>query len=322
MKNYVSQSQRLLAVNRKRCLLLLLLFKMTLPVLALANGSNPTGFSNSKAGARPTWAGEQVVSFTLINADTDQAIQTITNGVTLNLATLPTKNLNIRANTNPTIVGSVVLRLSGAQSHTQTETAAPYALFEDVSGNYKAWTPAVGSYTLLGTPYSAAGGGGTAGTVLSISFKVTNSTPTTGQQVVSFTLINADTDQAIQTIANGATLNLATLPTKNLNIRANTNPSTVGSVKFVLSGAQSRTQTETTAPYALYPDASGNYSAWTPATGNYTLRATPYSAAGGGGTAGTALSINFAVSNTATTTPSIYWSTSTQNLTVDKGYCD
>jgi hypothetical protein len=50
-----------------------------------------------------------------------------------------------------------------------------------------------------------------------------------GQAVVSFTLINADTDQPIATfdpLISGVTLNLATLPTRNLNIRANTSPST------------------------------------------------------------------------------------------------
>ena len=55
------------------------------------------------------------------------------------------------------------------------------------------------------------------------------------QSVVSFTLINADTDSPIpgyDPLPNGATLNLATLPTRRLNIRANTSPSTIGSVRF------------------------------------------------------------------------------------------
>src|SRR5207302_5318635 len=84
-------------------------------------------------------------------------------------------------------------------------------------------------------------------------------TPTpAGQFVSSFTLINADTDQPIQTLNNGATLSLSALPTRNLNVRANTTPATVGSVVFVLSGTQTRNQTETTPPYALFGDTSGN----------------------------------------------------------------
>ncbi|MCB2380503.1 lamin tail domain-containing protein, partial [Hymenobacter sp. BT635] len=62
-----------------------------------------------------------------------------------------------------------------------------------------------------------------------------NAAPT-GPGVATFTLINADTEQDLLTLSAGAVLNLATLPTRNLNIRANTSPATVGSVVFALSG--------------------------------------------------------------------------------------
>src|SRR5438046_4971807 len=102
----------------------------------------------------------------------------VTNGATLNLATLPTRNLNVRTNTSPATVGSVAMVLSGAQSRTQTENTAPYALFGDTGGDYAPWTPAVGSYTLKGTPFSGSGGSGTAGTSLTINFSVINQAPT------------------------------------------------------------------------------------------------------------------------------------------------
>ncbi|SHJ59555.1 Por secretion system C-terminal sorting domain-containing protein [Hymenobacter daecheongensis DSM 21074] len=232
-----------------------------------------------------------VTSFTLIDADTDQAIQTLTTGATLNLSTLPTRNLNIRANTSPTTVGSVVFDLTGTQTRNQIETGAPYALFSDVAGNYNPWTPAVGSYSLTATPYSGAGGGGTAGTPLTVSFNVTDPTGT----VTTFTLVNADLDTDIQTMTAGMRLNLATLPTRNLNIRANTAPTTVGSVVFALRGQQVVDDLENVEPYALFSDAGGNYSPWTPAVGSYSLTATPYPAADAGGTAGDALSLSFSV---------------------------
>ncbi len=542
--------------------------------------------------------------FTLVNADTDLDIQPLVTGAVLNLATLPTRNLNIRANANPTTTGSVVFSLTGAASRSQTENVPPYALFSDSGGNYNPWTPPVGNYALVATPYSGASGTGTAGTPLTVNFGVvdgggtpgpftittatvgsgsvaqspnaasyasgsvvsltatpaagfaftgwsgdasgtanplsvtmtanraitatftatggggafsfyravnlngpaitldgnawggstaanystngsafenqavpllpatdatrasmlrqcvfgpslsvtlsavpagtyqaylyvwedsgpeiinlslngqarltsystgpagtwarlgpysvtlvatgtvqfastggwpnfsgmelwqqTGGTPgpftlTTatvgsgsvarspnaasyasgsvvsltatpaagfafsgwsgdasgtanplsvtmtanraitatftatggGQQVSSFTLVNADTDLDLQALPTGSVLNLATLPTSNLNIRANTSPVTVGSVAFGLSGAQTLDHLENVVPYALFSDSNGDYSPWTPAVGTYTLVATPYAAAGGGGPAGTALTITFSVINQA-----------------------
>jgi TolB protein len=103
----------------------------------------------------------------------------------------------------------------------------------------------------------------------------------------SFTLINADTDQPItgyDPIAEGAMIDLAEMPPYNLSIRANTTPATVGSVVFDLNGT---IQTDDTVPY--------DFSNWSPSVGSYTLTATPYSDAGGTGTAGTALAINFTI---------------------------
>jgi hypothetical protein len=133
--------------------------------------------------------------------------------------------------------------------------------------------------------------------VKSVLTQSLNTAPVTStQKVVSFTLYDAGTKKAIQTLTSGSTLNLSTLPTKNLNIRANTYPSTVGSVVFALTGAQSKSVTESAAPY----DLMGDIGAWTPAVGNYTLKATPYTASKGGGTAGTSLSVAFSVINQAT----------------------
>ena len=309
-------------------------------------------------------------SFTLVDADaaTDVDIQPLVNGAVLNLATLPTRNLNIRANANPATTGSVVFVLGGAESRTSTENVEPYALFSDVGGDYNPWTPTVGNYTLLATPYAGAGATGAPGTPLSISFTVIDqvppgpftlttavfgsgtiikspnqatypggtvvtltATPAAGfqftgwsgdatgmasplavpmtgnknitatftaastQQVTSFTLVNATTNADIQPLAAGATLNLATLPTRNLSVRANTNPATVGSVLFALSGAATQNQTESAVPYALFGDVGGTYNPWTPPVGSYSLLATPYTGAGGSGAVGAPLTVAFSV---------------------------
>ncbi|QNF35502.1 Ig-like domain-containing protein [Adhaeribacter swui] len=116
----------------------------------------------------------QVISFNLINANSDQPILNLTDGAVLNLATLPTRKLNIQAVTNPENVGSVVLQLSGRVNRKKKENAAPYALYSENKGNYLAWTPPVGNYTLIATPYSGSNGTGISGTPLSINFSVIN----------------------------------------------------------------------------------------------------------------------------------------------------
>ncbi|WP_237586708.1 T9SS type A sorting domain-containing protein [Pontibacter russatus] len=128
-----------------------------------------------------TEAQQQVSSLTLYDANTKQAIQTLTGGATLNLATLPSRKLNIRANTSPSKVGSVVFALSGAQSRNATESIAPY----DLMGDDGAWTPSVGSYSLKATPYTSSGGGGTAGTALTVAFTVVDQEPDTNNPLIS-----------------------------------------------------------------------------------------------------------------------------------------
>lgn len=127
--------------------------------------------------------GQTVQSFTLINADTDQPVQgydPIPSGITLNLATLPTKNLNLRANTNPSVIGSVRFVYGGV---TKTETVAPYAMAGDTTGNYNAWVLAVGAFSVTATGFSGANASGTAGAPLTLSLNIVNVSPTTSYSV-------------------------------------------------------------------------------------------------------------------------------------------
>jgi len=119
----------------------------------------------------PTQIAPEVSALTLINADTDQPIMTLTDGMTLTLADLPTRNLNVRAVTSPSTIGSVRFGLDGS-SNFRTETNAPYAMAGDDSGNYRPWTPAVGAHTIKATPYTSAGATGTAGATVTVGFTV------------------------------------------------------------------------------------------------------------------------------------------------------
>lgn len=98
----------------------------------------------------PTAAFPALESFTQLPID-----QSLSDGVTINLE----PNLNIRANTTPETVGSVVF---SDGTNTIVDNSAPYE-FPITSA---------GSYMLTATPYSEADGGGTAGTPLTVTFTV------------------------------------------------------------------------------------------------------------------------------------------------------
>jgi len=118
--------------------------------------------------------------------------------------------------------------------------------------------------------------------------------------VTSFTLISIDTDQPVpgfDPIPNNAVLNLITLPTTRLNIRANTT-GTTQSVRFGYD-ANANYRTENVAPYALAGDNNSDYYVWTPTLGSHTVTARPYSADNAGGSAGALVSLTFTVENTA-----------------------
>lgn len=117
--------------------------------------------------------GLAVESFTLINADTDRPIaefDPIPDGATLDLSKLPTRKINIRANTDPAKVGSVAFRLNGKEK--LKEDFGPFALAGDTDGDYNPWTPRPGTYTLTATPYASARARGKAGRSLTITFSV------------------------------------------------------------------------------------------------------------------------------------------------------
>ena len=113
----------------------------------------------------------QVTGLTLIDADADRPIGPLTDGMTLDLSTLPTRRLNVRAETAPTVVGSVRFGLD-AKANYRTEGEAPYTLAGDSGGDYRAWTPAAGTHTLTVTAYTGPKATGTASARLVVRFTV------------------------------------------------------------------------------------------------------------------------------------------------------
>lgn len=112
-------------------------------------------------------------------------------------------------------------------------------------------------------------------------------------RISSLTLVNSATDNDIRELNSSDTINLAVTP--SISIRANPCQMPVGSVKFTVNGNNYRT--ESSAPFSVAGDASGNYNNWNVSPGLYTITATPYSGSGGSGTAGTGKTITLRVIN-------------------------
>jgi serine protease AprX len=106
-------------------------------------------------------------------------------------------------------------------------------------------------------------------------------------------LVNADTDQDIQPIFDGAILNIDAIGTRNLAVRAETTGS-VESVKFEINNS-AYTRIENTTPYALASKSGSDYMAHQFANGNYKLKATAYSLDNASGTVGATAEIDFVV---------------------------
>ncbi|WP_164019060.1 vanadium-dependent haloperoxidase [Pyxidicoccus trucidator] len=111
--------------------------------------------------------------------------------------------------------------------------------------------------------------------------------PNAVSAVNEFVLYNADTNQPVPSanpLRNGQVIRLAELGLTRINIRANTYPATVGSVRFVFDGTAS---TDNASVYDLHGTAP------VPTTGTHVLTATPYSEASAAGLGGVPLTLRF-----------------------------
>ena len=237
-----------------------------------------------------------VTKLTLVSAATQANVRTLTNGAVVDLAA-DGSLLNIVAEVNGK-VGSVAFAFAGQS--TKVENIAPYVMFGDDSGVYRKWTPTPGTYTLRATPYSGSDRKGAVGVPLEVTFTVVKAgspepqpEPPSELAVAKVMLVNAATQTDARELVNGTVVNLA-VEGGRLNIRADI-AGAAGSVAFALTGHS--TKVENLAPYVMFGDDSGKYRSWTPATGVYTLRVTPYAKANRGGTVGEATEVTFTVVN-------------------------
>lgn len=95
----------------------------------------------------------RIVSFSLMSAAANTVIPryaNVTGTVRVERDKLP-RDLSVRANYAGD-VSSVLFALNGDPFH-RVENLPPFALNGDTAGNYKAWDPVTGRYTIIATPY-------------------------------------------------------------------------------------------------------------------------------------------------------------------------
>ena len=128
---------------------------------------------------------------------------------------------------------------------------------------------------------------------------VEGSGPLTG-----FTLVDTGTGTDVGPLAHGGTITLDDPANGSFGIRVETaDGETVGSVKLELTGAASKTQTESLAPYSLYGDDGTNVAGARLPVGSYTLKATAHAEAGGEGAKLQVLEVSFTVAAKTTVEP-------------------
>ncbi|HMB62316.1 MAG TPA: T9SS type A sorting domain-containing protein [Eudoraea sp.] len=210
------------------------------------------------------------VSFTLIDASNNRAIpgfDPIAEGTEINLYALP-KFLSIRANV-PVHYESVRFDYDG-EAGFRVENFEPYALFGDLKGDYNPGTFSSGSHTLSASPFSQDNAGGASGNKGILHFSIV-------KRSVSFSLVDADTDQDLFTIDNGMVIDLNSINDKNLNIRTNHDRPLDGlSVRFSinsLDGVISRIWTEHVFPYSIFGDIKGDFNGVQLPEGSYHILA-------------------------------------------------
>lgn len=261
----------------------------------------------------------EVVSFNLIDAETDQVIGTIHENDTIKLSSLPdpTHRLSIQAITNPEETGSVSLSLrrrllngtfADFAEHRHVENYAPYALYGDIAGDYSGRVFPATSYVILAFPYSQKNREGLAGSYLSVFFTIVDDLEKESLAVTGFDLYDAVTDDKIMDLTDGAVINLSELAHNDLTVIIRTLPYFVGSLRVRLTGPISVNRRENMKPYTLFRNNSSNFFGEPFVPGNYTLTVTPYSEVNTKGERGTPLEVNFiVVENTDMLTRSTGW---------------
>lgn len=232
----------------------------------------------------------QVNRFYLVDAFTNTVVKQMEDRDSFNIAAFRGQKVNIMATVGNVSAGSLVLQLSGKQTIRKVENIAPYALLGNKGNDYYSWRPEPGDYTLTATPYTGRNGKGTAGTPLTIRFRVLDSLT-----LERFALVRSDINSFAGWLQDGSIIDLAQTPAINIKVSRG-----IGYTESVRFGLNNNTQynTENRPPFALASDQQGDYHNWEVTPGNYTITATPYGFNDAQGKAGTPLVLHITVVHT------------------------
>lgn len=223
-------------------------------------------------------------AFSLIDADTDQAIEgfdPIQQDAILDLGFLP-KNVNITV-VFDSPVEQVDFELNG--EFVNAEQSAPYALFGDNQGDFNAGALPVQKHVLRAIPTI----NGTTGDAREVVFEVVNSLV---PSISSLLLVDAASNLELFEFNDGAAISLSDLPVE-VNLIARTNER-VKSVLFDLNNGFYK-RLENVPPYAFFGDANGDFFGGKLPVGGHELVVTPYSDVMKGGEAGPERVIRFTI---------------------------
>lgn len=123
--------------------------------------------------------------------------------------------------------------------------------------------------------------------------------PLTGEEpleVTGFSLILLDSPRSpipgYEDLRDGAVIALSELPTRRVNLRANTRPANVGSLRFSTDESENY-HTELVAPYTIVAGNGTKGRVWYPAPGRHQITATPFAGSYGNGVRGRPRTLTF-----------------------------
>jgi subtilisin family serine protease len=199
-----------------------------------------------------------IANFSLVNTRTGKVITDFEEEITVDRADPDFKDLIIRANTTPGVVGSIVFGLHGKRT---IANSFPYDLKRPME------SLASGRHVLTADVYTKGKARGEQGHGTQTVITVVNTAA-----ILNFEVVNTS-GTVLQVLQNGSVINIGDPVFRASAIRADVGDKKVRNVMFIMSNGYWHKESQ--APYSLHGDFYGRYNGWRLRTGSYTLTAIP-----------------------------------------------